>query len=187
MTKGGRIRYIDQSHHILSYFRQESDELRRETIGEMLEIALGLVPNRLGPLTVTSLHQPSFEEAEAIHHAASLVSDVGYSMPERAAAAAASACVRLLRAPDPLDPWALGHLAITWGGLDRIGNFLGGRLASPVGDFYRDLVKMHPTAKAKDLYRIAERETNLWESIFPCLPGWGTFKTAVSKAKKSCR
>jgi len=116
--KGKRIRHLDQSHHVLSLFRQQSDDERRKTLFDMLGIALREMPARMGQLPAASLH-PSFEDAEGIHHAALLTAnDESYSMPERAAAAVASACVRLLRAPAPLDPWALGHLAITFGWLD---------------------------------------------------------------------
>ncbi len=118
MRVSGRIRYIDQSHHVLSLLRQQSDDERRATLEEMLDIALKKVPARVGALPGAS-RQPSFEDAEKIHSAAFMTAQDGsYSMPERAAAAVASACVTLLRSPGAIDPWAAGHLAITWGWLD---------------------------------------------------------------------
>lgn len=85
----GRIRYIDQAHHVQSLFRQQSEEERRETLVDMAEI----VERRF------SSAQMGDEELKA-------ATTLRQMIPQH------------LGRLEPLDPWALGHLAIDWGNLD---------------------------------------------------------------------
>lgn len=84
-----RVRYIDQSHHLLSLFRQQSDEERRETLEEMADI----IDQRF------CHEQMSDEEGKA---AATLKQMISHH----------------LGASVPPSPWALAHLAVDWGQLD---------------------------------------------------------------------
>jgi hypothetical protein len=85
----GRIRYIDQAHHLLSLFRQQSEEERRVTLTEMAEI----IERRF------SSAQMGGEELKA-------ATTLRQMLPQH------------LGRLEPPSAWELAHLAVDWGHLD---------------------------------------------------------------------
>jgi len=91
MRVSGRVRYIDQSHHLLSLFRQTQGDpdYQMKTLKEMAEI----IESRF------SHDQMSGEELRAATTLRQMLAHhLGKSVPP--------------------DPWALAHLAVDWGQLE---------------------------------------------------------------------
>jgi len=90
-----RVPYIDQGHHVLSLFRQQTDAENRGLLAEMLEIAEGRRPKTTN----------GSKEAEAND-------GLQQMLPH------------LIRQSAEITPYQLGHIAINWGHLD-LSNDLG--------------------------------------------------------------